>query len=92
MNRYYVEVKEKAQNDLKNLNDNEPKSYQKALKLIGELYDHPRTGTGHPEQLSGDRIGQWSRRITKKHRLIYEIHDMEVVVLVVSAYGHYDDK
>ena len=92
MNRYYVEVKEKAQNDLKNLNDNEPNSYQKALKLIGELYDHPRTGTGHPEQLSGDRSGQWSRRISKKHRLIYEIHDMEVVVLVVSAYGHYDDK
>ena len=92
MNRYYVEVKEKAQNDLKHLNDNEPKAYQKALKLISELYDHPRTGTGHPEQLSGDRSGQWSRRITKKHRLIYEIHDMEVVVLVISAYGHYEDK
>lgn len=28
----------------------------------------------------------------KKHRLIYEIHDTEVVVLVLSTYGHYDDK
>ena len=70
----------------------EPKAYQKALKLIAELRDHPRTGTGHPEPLSGDRAGQWSRRITQKHRLIYEIHDTEVVVLVLTAYGHYEDK
>ena len=27
-----------------------------------------------------------------KHRLVYEIHDNEVVVLVISAWGHYDDK
>ena len=49
-------------------------------------------GTGHPEPLRGDRSGQWSRTITKKHRLIYEVHDTEVYVLVVAAYGHYDDK
>ena len=34
----------------------------------------------------------WSRRITKKHRLIYEIIDTVVHVDVLSAYGHYDDK
>ena len=92
MSRYYVEVKDQAQVDLKRLKDDEPNAYQKALKLIGELYDHPRTGTGKPEPLSGDRAGQWSRRITKKHRLVYEIHDTEVIVLVLTAYGHYDDK
>lgn len=92
MSKYFVEVKDQAQNDLKRLSDNEPKAYMKALKLIGELYDHPRTGTGKPEQLSSDRSGQWSRRITKKHKLIYEIHDTEVVVLVLTAYGHYGDR
>ena len=30
--------------------------------------------------------------ITKKHRMVYRIFDTEVVVLVLSAYGHYDDK
>ena len=68
------------------------KLYDKALKLIAELYEHPRTGTGKPKQLSGDRAGQWRRKISDKHRLVYEIHDTEVVVLVLSAYGHYDDK
>ena len=53
--------------------------------------EHPHTGTGHPEQLSGDLSGKWSRRITKRHRLIYEIHDNEVVVIAISAYGHYSD-
>lgn len=92
MSKYFVDIKAPAQADLKRLLHDEPKAYQKALALISELYDHPRTGTGHPEQLSGDRAGQWSRRITKKHRLVYEIHDMEVIVLVLTAYGHYDDK
>ena len=92
MTRYHVDIKEKAQQDLQALHKSETKAYVKALKLIGELYEHPRTGTGRPEQLSADRAGEWSRRINKKHRLIYEIHDTAVVVVVISAYGHYADK
>lgn len=92
MTVYNVIVTEDAQYDLKKLLHNEQAAYKKALKLIAELYNHPRTGTGKPEQLFGNRAGQWSRRINKKHRLVYEIRDMEVVVLVLTAYGHYDDK
>ena len=89
---YKISYVQKVQKDLVKLKEKEPKSFSKALKLINELVEHPRTGTGHPEQLSGDHSGQWSRRITKKHRLVYEIHDNQVIVLVLSAYGHYDDK
>ena len=92
MSCYFVDIKEKAQLDLAKLKKDEPKLYTKALKLIGELYEHPRTGTGKPKQLSADRVGQWRRKISDKHRLVYEIHDTEVVVLVISAWGHYDDK
>ena len=90
--KYTVDIKEQAQYDLKRLLKDEPKVYYKALKLIGELYEHPKTGTGHPEPLRGDRARQWSRHISKKHRLIYEIRETEVVVLVLTAYGHYEDK
>ena len=89
---YNVSVTKEAQNDLKKLLQSEQQAYKKALKLIAELYEHPRTGTGKPEQLTGNRSGQWSRRISNKHRLVYEIHDTEVVVLVLTAYGHYGDK
>jgi hypothetical protein len=53
MSRYTVFIKEQAQQDLKALSKSEPKAYKKALKLIAELYDHPQTGTGKPEQLKG---------------------------------------
>ena len=92
MMAYVIDYTDKAIADLIQLRDNEPKAYAKATALIKELMDHPQTGTGKPEQLKGERAGQWSRRITKKHRLIYTINGTEVTVLVLSAYGHYSDK
>lgn len=88
---YNVILTDEAQDHLTRLNHDEPSAYQKALRLIAELYEHPRVGTGHPEQLKGEE-DRWSRRITRKHRLVYEIHDTEVLVLVLAAYGHYSDK
>lgn len=89
---YTIKYKKQAIEDAKWLKNEEPKAFEKLLKLEAELREHPRTGTGKPEMLSGNRAGGWSRRITKKHRLVYEIHDAEVVVIVLTAYGHYDDK
>ena len=89
---YRIDFKEAAQADLVVRAKSEPKAFLKAQALIEELKIHPRTGTGKPEPLKGDHTGQWSRRITKKHRLVYEIHDTEVIVLVLTAYGHYEDK
>lgn len=89
---YRVKLLPSAEEDMIRLRRSEPKAFNKALDLLDELMEHPRTGTGHPEPLSGDRAWQWSRRITLKHRLVYEIRETEVVVLVLTAYGHYDDK
>jgi len=74
------------------LRKSDPAAFKKAVKLLNELVDHPTTGTGHPHPLVGDRAGQWARSITKKHRLVYLIKETEVIVLVLTAYGHYDDK
>lgn len=79
-----------ATEDLKALKRSEPSAYDKAIELIRELQVHPRTGTGHPEPLKGDRNGQWSRRINRRHRLVYSIEDQIVTVYVISAYGHYE--
>jgi len=65
---------------------------KKLSTILRELVEHPTTGTGKPEPLSGDRAGQWSRRISQKHRLIYMIDSEKVIVLLLSAYGHYSDK
>lgn len=60
--------------------------------LINELRKHPMTGTGNPEALKGNLKGLWSRRITQKHRLIYEIREDHVKVILLTAQGHYKDK
>lgn len=89
---YDIVFSPRAQADIAKLKRDEPIAHKKVIKLVNELMDHPRTGTGKPEPLTGDRSGQWSRRITQRHRLIYEIFDTEVHVDVISAYGHYEDK
>ena len=87
--KYEVLFAKEAERDINILKKSEPTAFKKLIKLIAELYEHPMTGTGKPEKLKGDRTGQWSRRITKKHRLIYEIDGDKVYVYVLSAYGHY---
>ncbi len=89
---YEIEYREQALLDIARLKKSEPASYKKVVAFIEELKAHPKTGTGHPEPLKGKPEGRWSRQISKKHRLVYSIYDTEVVVLVIAAYGHYDDK
>jgi toxin YoeB len=60
--------------------------------LLEELKEHPRTGTGQPEKLRHHLEGLYSRRINKKHRLVYAIKDDIVTVLILNAFAHYGDK
>lgn len=65
---------------------------KKIEKLLKELREHPYTGTGRPEKLKFDLAGLHSRRINQKHRLVYAVEESTVVVLILSAWAHYDDK
>jgi toxin YoeB len=67
-------------------------AYKKVMKLLGELMEHPYSGTGKPELMKHDFSGQWSRRISRKHRLVYSIDDETVTIYVITIKGHYDDK
>jgi len=79
----------KALEDVALLQKHAPQALKKLAKLLDELKEHPRTGTGQVEQLKHYSENTWSRRITKEHRLVYQIHDSTVSVLVISSYGHY---
>ena len=89
---YKIAYTAKAEKDLAALKRNEPQSFKKVIKLIDELIEHPTIGIGKPKPLSGERAEQWSRRISGKHRLIYMIDNENVVILLLSAYGHYGDR
>ncbi|MBI9066016.1 MAG: Txe/YoeB family addiction module toxin [Salinivirgaceae bacterium] len=90
---YILHITTQAKKDLAYLKKNGGKAVTKKIeKLLLELMEHPKSGTGQVEQLKGNRQGAWSRRIDKTNRLIYSIADEIVTVEVVSARGHYDDK
>lgn len=65
---------------------------KKLFSLIQELKQHPETGTGKPERLKYYQQNTWSRRIDRKHRLVYLIDGTKIVVTILGAYGHYGDK
>ena len=59
-------------------------------RLLHQLEDSPRRGIGKPKPLGWDLGGYWSVRIDREHRIVYEIREHEVVVLVLSMRGHYE--
>ena len=65
---------------------------RKIEKLLNELMEHPIKGTGQPEMLKHKLAGLYSRRINKKHRLVYSINEQVVTVNILSAWSHYGDK
>ena len=86
---YTIVFTEDAKKDLKELNKKAPQAVSKLSKLLDEVREHPRTGTGQVEQLKGYDGSVYSSRITKEHRLVYKIYDEVVEVLVLSTFGHY---
>lgn len=87
--KYKISFTKSALKDIKTLNKVDK---LKVSKLIKELEVHPKFGTGKVELLKHNDSEYWSRRINKKDRLIYRIIDKHVVVLIISAKGHYQDK
>lgn len=91
--RWIVDFSVKAAAQLEYWNrSGQKKLLDKIHALVKELEEHPTTGTGHPEQLKGDKHGCWSRRINKCSRMVYSIDAGIVTVTVMSLRGHYDDK
>jgi toxin YoeB len=91
---YVVFLSEQSKTELAAIKRSGDKAtIKKIAKLLLELQEHPRTGTGQPEQLKHYPFKQtWSRRLNQEYRLIYEIHDDVVVVRILSMNDHYGDK
>ena len=91
---YIVYLSEAAKTEMSLINRSGDKAtIRKIAKMLAELQDHPRTGTGQVEHLRHFVYPEtWSRRINKHYRMIYEIHDTEVYVNDVSLRSHYGDK
>ena len=89
---YSISYSKDAVKVLKKWKKSNPVAFNKLYKLLPELEEHPKTGTGHPEALVGGNGTTYSRRLTAHDRMIYDVYEETVKVLVIELEGHYDDK
>lgn len=89
---YKIDFTAEAKRILKKYKKSNPLAFKKIIRFMPELEQHPRTGTGHPEPLKSGNSVTYSRRITAHDRLIYDVYDEVVTVLVIEIEGHYKDK
>lgn len=90
--KYTIEYSSHVQKVLKKWKKSNPIAFKKLYNLLPEIESHPRTGTGHPEPLKGGNDVTYSRHLTAHDRIIYDIYDDTVHVLIIEVEGHYDDK
>jgi len=89
---YKIEFSPEADKIISKWKKSNPLPYKKLVSYMPELAEHPRTGTGHPKPLISGNDVTYSRRLSANDRLIYDIYDEKVVVLILSVEGHYNDK
>ena len=90
--KYNVDFTKDVQKVVKKWKKSNPILYKKLVVILDEISMHPRIGTGHPEPLRGGNDITYSRRLSAHDRIIYDIYDDTVTVLVIDVEGHYDDK
>jgi len=83
-----IELYEKAITDLDFWKKSGNKAIQNKIQLLfADMLLHPFSGIGKPEPLKFKLAGKWSRRITREHRIIYEVIEQDI--FVYSLKGHY---
>lgn len=65
------------------------KLHNAARKIIKELIrnDDPSVGLGKPEPLRHNLSGFWSRRLSRKDRIVYKFDDSAIYIFALG--GHY---
>jgi len=81
---------EEAQKDIEYWKKSGDKSIQsKIQQLLYAIQQDPFTGIGKPEALKHNLSGLWSRRISREHRLIYQMLENKQIIKIHSLKGHY---
>lgn len=63
------------------------KTLKRINLLIKEVQRTPFEGLGKPEQLKHALSGYWSRRINQAHRIVYKVHENDL--LIAQLRHHY---
>jgi len=84
-----VKLAGKAQKEYLQWRKDRPELAGKVDELIESIKENPFRGIGKPEPLKHGLHGFWSRRVTDKHRMVYEVQGK--LVYVHRCAEHYED-
>jgi len=73
----------------KNISQTDRNYLLKLANLLESMQINPFKGIGKPEPLKHDYPSCWSRRITRKDRIIYRVERKSIII--ISILGHYND-
>ena len=85
-----VKFSPNALEQLFNIAENEKRLFKAFKKIIKDTQRNGTGGLGHPERLSGNLTGWWSKKVDEGNRLVFRIVDD--VVEVAECHTHYGDK
>lgn len=69
--------------------EQDKRTLKKINKLVKDIQRNPFEGIGHPEPLTGNLAGWWSRHIDGKNRIVYKSEGNNTTIL--SCKNHYSD-
>ena len=75
-----IKYTKNAASDIKYWKTKDKKTYLRIKQLIDNIADTPFEGLGKPESLRYNLTGKWSRRITREHRLVYEVKESYIII------------
>lgn len=83
---YKIVRTKQAKKDFEKLLNSNLKANAYALMEIIEVapYEPP------VEKLTNS-VNTYSRRLNRKHRIVYEVYEEEKIIKIISAWNHYDD-
>jgi toxin YoeB len=87
-----LEWTDEALNQLELIKKKKSKADHKYLiklsKVLDSVQSNPFKGIGKPEPLQYNYPSCWSRRITRKDRVIYKVERKSIII--ISILGHYE--
>lgn len=82
-----VVMSDAFRDDLRYWAEQDRKLLLRLLDMMEAIVRDPFTGIGKPEPLKYEIAGSWSRRLDKKNRVVYRVHDDRIEFL--QARYHY---